>query len=346
MGIGDTGRMGDDGELEGLEPTWESESEDELVERLMDGDGDDEFGDGGAVGEGYGEDDDGMVDLEREETVTLFRAVVARMSVQGFLRAWPGVSVEQLHEMNDGRLAPSAQLREWLVGEAWAALDGGLALELERYRPGVAGCDEVPGLVEESLPVISLAPTEEASPVEDNVLHAVLGSEIEPGVPVPLDGYVEQRERLRYAMWRARGRAIATQFRLDLPVEDHLAAMAVVQQIELCLIMQFKDTVPEPGLEWDAYRFNREIYRRLTRLRWVQIKLADRRRGLRGLVKWMMGERKPSGKELFETMIVDADAEYEHMSASGRSVTDMMYEEFQSVIQDYIERRRMELGPV
>lgn len=325
-------------------PVWESESEEELYERLGRGDG--EAADGYGEGE-YGELGPGIRDgLAAEDTVTLFRAVLARMSVQGFLRAWPGVTVEQLGDMNTGRLAPSEQLRHWLLGEAEAALEGGLVLELERYRPGAEECEAVPGLVPERLPAIALAPVEEADPAESSVLHAVLGPEIEPTAPAPLDGYVEQQERLRYAMWRARGRAIATQFRIDLPVEEHLAALAVVQQIELCLMMHFRDTVPEPGLEWDAYRFHREVYRRLTRLRWVQVKLAERRRGLRGLVKWMLGERQPSGKELFETMVGEADQEYEHMSASGRSVTDMMFDEFDSVLRDYMERRGAELGPV
>lgn len=333
-----TGPMsGGPGGIGGGEPVWEAESDEELYERLSQGDGD------GDRNVGHGGVD---VDLGGEETVTLFRAVLARMSVQGFLRAWPGVTVEQLRDMNSGLLDPTEQLRDWLLGEAWAALEGGLELELGRYRPGVVGCDAVPGLVSERLEAISLAPVEEAEPVESTVLHAVLGPEIEPTAPAPLDGYVRQQERLRYAMWRARGRAIATQFRIDLPVEEHLAAMAVVQQIELCLMMHFRDTVPEPGLEWDAYRFHREVYRRLTRLRWVQVKLAERRRGLRGLVKWMLGERRPSGKELFETMVGEADQEYEHMSASGRSVTDMMFDEFDTVLRDYIDRRGLELGPV
>ena len=274
----------------------------------------------------------------------MFRGVLARMSVQGFMRAWPGVGMEQLRQMNDGRLDPTPQLREWLLSEADAALGGGLSLELERYRPGVEGCEDVPGLVEEELPFISLAPVEDVPVVESNVLHAVLGADIEPVAPAALDGYRHQRERVRYAMWRARGRAIATQFRLDLPVEEHLAAMAVVQQIELCLMMNFRDTIPEPGLEWDEYRFYREVYYRLTRLRWVQLKLAERSRGLRGLVKWMLGDRKPSGKELFETMVTEADHEYDHLSSSERSVTDMMYAEFETVVKDYLGRRAEDLG--
>ena len=45
--------------------------------------------------------------------------------------------------------------------------------------------------------------------------------------------------------------AVATQFRIGLTYQEHVAALGLVTQIELALIAYFQESMPTAGMEWD-----------------------------------------------------------------------------------------------
>ena len=70
----------------------------------------------------------------------------------------------------------------------------------------------------------------------------------------------------------------------------------------------FRESLPEPGQNWDSQKRAREIERRLARLRWVEQQQNDEDSGLKGVWNRVRGRRKPSGKDLYRKMIENADA--------------------------------------
>ena len=63
----------------------------------------------------------------------------------------------------------------------------------------------------------------------------------------------------------------------------------------------------------------RAIDLRLARLRWVRRQQEHRYTGLRGLWNWAMGQRRVTGKDLYDRMLREAD---EEMARDVRSVLD------------------------
>ena len=117
----------------------------------------------------------------------------------------------------------------------------GLELELTSLLDG----DDGEGGIE-----LTLEEAHEEADRAELAAAAALPQPAAPGVP-PLD---RQREQVRLSMWRARSLAISTQFNLDSQYSEHLAALAVIAEIELCLIMYFMDSVPTTGESWDSER--------------------------------------------------------------------------------------------
>ena len=137
-------------------------------------------------------------------------------------------------------------------------------------------------------------------------------------------------------MGGARTLAFATQFRLGLSPDDQYVAMSVVQQLEMCLIMYFGDSLPEPGAPWDMQRRYREVELRLGRLRWIERRVADSQRGFRGVWNWVLGRRRLSGKELFDEMVRLADAENGGDPIDARYVQLMLNEDFERLGGEYL----------
>ena len=125
--------------------------------------------------------------------------------------------------------------------------------------------------------------------------------------PVRSCTFEEYQDKRKGALWRARNLAIMTQFRLDISWIERVAALGAVTQFELALIMCYGETLPEPGGRWDVDRRSREVQRRLARLRWVDRQREKEYSGFKGLMNWVMGRDKLSGKEMYRQMLVEAD---------------------------------------
>ena len=148
----------------------------------------------------------------------------------------------------------------------------------------------------------------------------VLGVDIDqdgkPDVPLygidlssrPGMAWVEQQDRRRMSLRNAHMMATMTQYRTGMTRMEPVTALGLVTQIELALITYFRESLPEPGQNWDAQKRAREIERRLARLRWVEQQQNDEDSGLKGVWNRVRGRGKPSGKELYRRMIENADA--------------------------------------
>ena len=60
-------------------------------------------------------------------------------------------------------------------------------------------------------------------------------------------------------------------------------------------------------MDWDGERRAREIERRLVRLRWVKDEEEKEFTGMRGVVNWMAGRNRMSGKELYQRMLRESE---------------------------------------
>ena len=120
--------------------------------------------------------------------------------------------------------------------------------------------------------------------------------------------WMEQQDRRRTSLRNAHVMATMTQFRIGMTRMETVTALGLVTQIELALITYFRESLPEPGQNWDSQKRAREIERRLARLRWVEQQQNDEDSGLKGVWNRVRGRRKPSGKDLYRKMIENADA--------------------------------------
>ena len=120
--------------------------------------------------------------------------------------------------------------------------------------------------------------------------------------------WMEQQDRRRTSLRNAHTMATMTQFRIGMTRMETVTALGLVTQIELALITYFRESLPEPGQNWDSQKRAREIERRLARLRWVEQQQNDEDSGLKGVWNRVRGRRKPSGKDLYRKMIENADA--------------------------------------
>ena len=134
-------------------------------------------------------------------------------------------------------------------------------------------------------------------------------------VDVPLPGAMvtprsgnwnDDIEDRRQALWTAWSIAQMTQNRL-MKHKETVAALSWVAEIELALISFYGDSVPDPGVRWDMERKTREINTRLERLRWAREEQEREYGGLKGVMRWLVGDRVPSGKELYRRMVDEAD---------------------------------------
>lgn len=131
----------------------------------------------------------------------------------------------------------------------------------------------------------------------------------ESGVSVLSPGATaaEQFERRLENLWAARDLAIMTQFAIGVEDGDILYALGLVNEIELALIMMFRQEVPRGGRRWDEYRRQKEIYVRMVRKNRIQRNLKKERSGWRGLVSKVKGEKPMSARDMFNRLMVYVD---------------------------------------
>ena len=197
-------------------------------------------------------------------------------------------------------------------------------------------CEVLESHVKEMSPEASvLAP-------EEHVIAIDLDGDGELDVELPGLGVVARSnvswadgmERKRIALRSARAVAVMTQFRLGMDYQETVAALGLVTQIELALVSFFGESVPEPGMAWDAERRAREVDKRLARLRWVEREQAEEFSGLRGMLNALKGKRRVSGKELYQRMVDEADVMLDMMK-TGNKRLDVMGEVFRYTGMDH-----------
>ena len=159
------------------------------------------------------------------------------------------------------------------------------------------------------------------------------------GMLTPSVSWTEEQEQKRISLRSARALALITQFRLGMSYQEHFAALGMVTQVELALIAYFRESVPEPGVEWDGERRSREIERRLARLRWVEREQEREYGGLKGVWNWLVGRNRISGKELYQRMLNEADGMLDIM-ANGSRGEDVMREVMRYGGVDYMNEER------
>ena len=223
-----------------------------------------------------------------------------------------GVTNAGLQELLEGRGELDVRGEEGLaricavMGEAvaWWDLEGQAAPEVHGNGAGGAWTPEEEEVLEEVLYhaysegelVPATAAGRKGEPRAEEV--AVLA-------PVRTETWEQELERRRQVLWRALDLSVLSQFRLGMPRRQQLEAMVVVIQLELALIMNYNESVPDPGVRWDLERRHREIERRLARKRWAEEELRKAKGPLGYLARWLGVEG--SGKELYQQMIVEAD---------------------------------------
>ena len=276
------------------------------------------------------------LDLSGEHSLTLLRALHSLVGEER-LAANMGASVGLLQSLMSGELEVKPDLRAWLEEYVNNLHGAGLLAGVERYREAAAsgGAPAVVG----TPGAIALQAVEEGPPEEQERLQSLFPDGDDRVLPPPpLSDQDRQRERMRYSLWNARFLAVVSQFRMNLSPADRYTVMSVVMQLEMCLIMYFGDTPPESGATWDAARRNREVEQRLHRMRWLEQKASETERGLRGMWNWVKGNRRLSGKELFDEMVRLADAEIAGEEI-GPGHVQLMMEGNMDQVANYVLRR-------
>lgn len=140
------------------------------------------------------------------------------------------------------------------------------------------------------------------------------------GLVTRSESWTEELERKRVSFRSARSLALMTQFRLGMPYQQHVAALGLLAQVELALIMFFRESVPEAGVNWGAEQRAREIDRRLARIRWVEREQEKEYTGWRGVWNSLVGRRRLSGKELYALMLEEAEGLMTSVTVDTRGV--------------------------
>ena len=140
------------------------------------------------------------------------------------------------------------------------------------------------------------------------------------GLVTRSESWTEELDRKRVSFRSARSLALMTQFRLGMPYQQHVAALGLLAQVELALIMFFRESVPEAGVTWGPEQRAREIDRRLARIRWVEREQEREYTGWRGVWNSLVGRRRMSGKELYALMLEEAEGLMTSVTVDTRGV--------------------------
>ena len=124
-----------------------------------------------------------------------------------------------------------------------------------------------------------------------------------PGLAGP-----EQQERSRALLIRVHHTARMEQYRLGLSDREKLDIQLVMVQIEMALIIHFRESLPEPGQNWDADRRAKANEDRLTLFRLLEQKQKRNYSGLKGAWNRLMGRRKPTVEEVWRRLIERSEA--------------------------------------
>ena len=142
----------------------------------------------------------------------------------------------------------------------------------------------------------------------------------------PVPNRDEIRDRRREGLFGILHLARMRQLRVN-PYHERLTLTEVVAQIELVLIGLFKVSVPEPGEEWNSERRDREVDKRIARLRWAEREQEREFSGFRGLWNWLCGKKRLSREDLYRKLVAEnADLEefikMRHDPEAGKQTDD------------------------
>ena len=117
----------------------------------------------------------------------------------------------------------------------------------------------------------------------------------------------EQDAKKLENLWAARDLALMTQFSLGPDETELLYAMGTVNEIELALIMMFRQSVPDRNRHWDEFRRQKEIYIRMVRKNRIERDLKRENSGFKGLLKRIRGEKPLNSRDLFSRLTAYVD---------------------------------------
>ena len=229
------------------------------------------------------------VDIDEAEIIQMLYGLLDRLGVDRVVRDLQ-VSPDDLADMLSGS-APVPPESLDRVRRVHEILGGGVE---------TAG-----GLIPENERLGATAPIE-----EDHVSPELAPPVYEPRVPRSEDGLSGARqalEDLKADLFRVRMMAVRQQVGVGLRDDEKLASKLFVIQIELTLIVEFRETVPVPGLGWTALQFDEEAERRFRRRDRLQAALSKYNAGFRGLVRRLTGRRPQSVDEMMQAMLQEAE---------------------------------------
>ena len=113
-------------------------------------------------------------------------------------------------------------------------------------------------------------------------------------------------DELKADLYRVRMMALRQRVGLALREDEKLANHLFVLQIELTLIVEFHESVPEPGMGWNAVTLDEEADKRFRRRDRLQAELAKYTTGVRGMFRRISGRKPLTLDELMQSLMRDA----------------------------------------
>ena len=265
--------------------------------------------------------------VEVTDEMRRVHALVAQLGPDS-IAASLGVDIEHVYALMSGKAVFDEEVLEqlevlcrsvsdvvdWSKGEAAAVFVAGLD-DGDVEEIGGAGFEEEPDLDGEG-PEVS--PGLRYNPLPGAVSdYTDLVQETGVSLPAPGETAGEQWDRRLNNLWAARDLAIMTQFAIGVDETDMLYALGLVNEIELALIMMFRQSVPERGRRWDEYRRQKEIYVRMVRKNRIQRNIKKERAGLKGFFSRVRGDKPMSARDMVDRLMVYVD-DMEFVMDEGR----------------------------
>ena len=238
------------------------------------------------------------------DTVSRLHALVGQFGPAGVAEGL-GIDEEMLYGMMSGKREMERGMEERFallcgsLGDAvdWSVGGVGAIAVMDVVGGGVAGGEEV-----------EVAEGVYHDPVAGAVEDFTALLEVSPvGVPAPGITWTEAQARKLENLWAARDLAFMSQVALGLDEMEVLYAMGLVNQIELALIMLFRQSVPDRSRRWDEFRRQKEIYIRVVRRNRIERDLKRERSGFRGLLNSLRGQKPLSSRDLYGKLFLYVD---------------------------------------
>ena len=147
---------------------------------------------------------------------------------------------------------------------------------------------------------------EATAPVDSSVIQEdLLPDEYQPRQPAGPQAR-DALDQLKADLYRVRMMALRQRVGLALREDEKLANHLFVLQIELTLILEFGESVPEPGMGWNPVTLDEEADKRFRRRDRLQAELAKYTTGVRGMFRRISGRRPLTLDELMQSLMRDA----------------------------------------